>query len=60
VRAAARIPGAELVIVAEAGHLSSIVKPAEVDGHLRAFISALPVPDAPVKRSAAAPPTPRS
>ncbi|WP_051175822.1 alpha/beta fold hydrolase [Nocardia exalbida] len=43
VRAAAWIPGAELVIVADAGHLSSIVKPACVDGHLRAFISALPV-----------------
>ncbi|MEU2014119.1 alpha/beta fold hydrolase [Nocardia sp. NPDC019302] len=49
VRAAARIPGAELVIVADAGHLSSIVKPADVDGHLRAFISALPVPRVQVK-----------
>ncbi len=60
VRAAARIPGAELVIVPEAGHLSSIVNPDCVDGHLRAFISALPAPHVQVNRSAAAPPTPRS
>ncbi|MFI5778927.1 alpha/beta fold hydrolase [Nocardia sp. NPDC051570] len=40
-RAADRIPGARLVIVPGAGHLSSIKKPDKVDRHLRAFITGL-------------------
>ncbi|MFI6771469.1 alpha/beta fold hydrolase [Nocardia sp. NPDC050412] len=39
--AAASISGAQLVIIPDAGHLSSIKKPEEVDRHLRAFITSL-------------------
>ena len=36
------IPSARLEIIADAGHLSNLEAPAEFNGHLRAFLSALP------------------